>query len=113
MDFEKIYADFTAAKAANDFDAMSDMIARVIECCNALLRAGRENEVTAHAIQIAEHINVLLYRIMKLLSDATSAGQKLTCLRSPKTTSTVSTDSFRCFISSAKVFTRRAIILGR
>ena len=69
MNFEKIYADFTAAKAANDFDAMSDMIARVIEYCNVLIRAGRENEVTAHAIQIADHINVLLYRIMKLLSD--------------------------------------------
>lgn len=76
MNFEKIYANFEAAKAANDFDTMSDIIARVIEYCNALIISGRENEVTAHAIQIAEHINALLYRIMKLLSDGNFSRAK-------------------------------------
>ena len=69
VDFEKFYEEFQTAKAADDFDKMSEIIAQVNRRCNELAAVGRGNEVTPHAIYIATHVNVLIYRVMKLLSD--------------------------------------------
>lgn len=69
MDFDRIYARFTAAKAADDFATMSDIIAQVNSFCAELAKVGRGNEIPPSAVRIAEHINVLIYRAMKLLSD--------------------------------------------
>ena len=79
MNFEKFYRDFEAAKAADDFAGMSDIIALVNQRCNEFAAIGRSNEVTPHAIYIAEHVNVLIYRIMKLLS-AGDAVKAKACL---------------------------------
>lgn len=76
MDFEKIYADFEAAKAANNLKKMSNLIAQVIEYGNELAQAGRANEIPPQVIQIAEHVNILIYYTMKLLSDGDSDKAK-------------------------------------
>ena len=72
MDFERIYARFTAAKAADDFATMSDIIAQVNEYGNRLAVNGRANEFPPRAVYIAEHVNVLIYHVMKLLHDGNS-----------------------------------------
>ena len=72
MDFEQIYAQFTAAKAADDLATMSDIIAQVNEYGNRLAVNGRGNEIPPSAVRIAEHVNVLIYHVMKLLHDGNS-----------------------------------------
>ncbi|MBQ9495984.1 MAG: tetratricopeptide repeat protein, partial [Selenomonadaceae bacterium] len=67
MDFEKIYADFKAAKAANDLEKMSDIFAQVQKFCDTLAQAGRANEIPPSAFRIARHVYVMLYRVTKLL----------------------------------------------
>ena len=69
MDFEKIYAEFEAARAADDLERMSDIIARVHKACDGLAQAGRANEIPPSAFRIARHAYVLLYQITKLLHD--------------------------------------------
>ena len=76
MDFEKFYRNFEAAKAADDYDTMSNIIALVNQRCNELAAIGRGNEVTPHAIYIAMHVNILIYRVMKLLSAGDAAKSK-------------------------------------
>ncbi len=76
MDFEKIYADFEAARAVDDFVKMSDIIAPVNRFCNVMGSAGRGNEVPPSAIYIAKYVNILIYRIMKLLSDGDAVKAK-------------------------------------
>ena len=76
MDFEKLYAEFEAARAADDFAKMSDIIALANRYCNATATAGRANEVPPSAIYIAKHVNILIYQIMKLLSDGDTAKAK-------------------------------------
>ena len=73
MDFDQIYAQFTAAKAADDFATMSDIIAQVNSFCAELVKVGRANEIPPRAVRIAEHVNVLIYRAMKLLHDGDAA----------------------------------------
>ncbi len=72
MDFDRIYARFTAAKAADDLATMSDIIAQVNEYGNRLAVNGRANEFPPRAVYIAEHVNVLIYHVMKLLHDGNS-----------------------------------------
>lgn len=72
MDFDRIYARFTAAKAADDLATMSDIIAQVNEYGNRLAVNGRANEIPPSAVRIAEHVNVLIYHAMKLLHDGNS-----------------------------------------
>ena len=67
MDFEKIYAEFEAARAADDLERMSDIIARVHKVCDGLAQGGRTNEIPQSAFKIARHVYVLLYRVTKLL----------------------------------------------
>lgn len=67
MNFEKIYAEFEAAKAADDLERMSDIIAQVHKVCDALAQAGRANEIPQSAFRIARHVYVLLYYVTKLL----------------------------------------------
>lgn len=76
MDFEKLYAEFEAARAADDFAKMSDIIALANRYCNATATAGRANEVPPSAIYIAKHVNILIYQIMQLLSDGDAAKAK-------------------------------------
>lgn len=68
MDFEKIFTDFKAAQAADDFEKLSDIIAQVHEHCGALAKAGRANEIPPTAKYIGAHINVMIYQATKLLS---------------------------------------------
>ena len=77
MDFEQIYARFMAAKAADDFATMSDIIAHVTEYGNALAQVGRASEFPPNAVRIAEHVNVLIYHVMKLLTDGDIRGAKI------------------------------------
>lgn len=74
MDIEKIFADFTEAKAADDFDKMSDIIALVHKNFNGAATGG--NKIPPQALQIAAHVNVLIYRVMKLLSDGDTVKAK-------------------------------------
>ena len=76
MDFEKIYADFEAARAVDDFVKMSDIIAPVNRFCNVMGSAGRGNEVPASAIYIAKYVNILIYQVMKLLSEGDAIKAK-------------------------------------
>ncbi len=68
MDFEKIFTDFKAAQAADDFEKLSDIIAQVHEHCGALAKAGRADEIPPTAKYIGAHINVMIYQATKLLS---------------------------------------------
>ncbi len=69
MDFDKIYRDFEAARTADDFDTMSDLLAAVHRHCNKLASLGRGKELPQSALYICSHVNVLIYRVMQLLSD--------------------------------------------
>lgn len=69
MNFEQIYIRFEAAKSENDFATMSDIIAQANEYGNKLAVNGRANEFPPSAVRIAEHVNVLIYHVMKLLHD--------------------------------------------
>lgn len=62
MDFEQIFRDFKAAEAADDFETMSDIIAKTFYNCQYLYQADKVNE-------IASCSNVLIYQILKLLND--------------------------------------------
>ncbi|MBE8954575.1 MAG: tetratricopeptide repeat protein [Quinella sp. 2Q5] len=76
MDFDKIYADFEAARTSDDFDTMSDIIAAVNEHCNVMIQSGRGNEIPPRDLRIAEHVNVLIHRVTKLLSDGDGVRAK-------------------------------------
>lgn len=76
MDIEKIYADFTEARAANNLGKTAAIIAQVIEYGNALAQAGRSNEIPPQAIHIAAHVRVLIYCATKLLSDGDAERAK-------------------------------------
>lgn len=76
MDFEKIYADFEAAKANHDLKKMSDLFTKVNDHCCDLLQAGRENEIPPSAIYIDEHTNALIYYVTKLLNDGEADNAK-------------------------------------
>ena len=67
MNFEKIYAEFEAAKAVDDLERMSDIIARVHKVCDALEQAGRADEIPQSAFRIARHVYIMLYHVTKLL----------------------------------------------
>jgi len=68
MDFEKIFNEFKAAEAADDFEKMSDIIAQIHKYCGGLAQAGRASEIPPPAKYIGSYINVLIYQIMKLLT---------------------------------------------
>ena len=53
MDFDRIYARFTAAKAADDLATISDIIAQVNSFCAELAKVGRANEIPPSAVRIA------------------------------------------------------------
>lgn len=76
MDFEKIHADFEAAKANHDLKKMSDLFTKVNNHCCDLLQAGRENEIPPSAIYIDEHTNALIYYVTKLLNDGEADNAK-------------------------------------
>ncbi len=76
MDIEKIYADFTAARASNNLGKTAAIIAQVIEYGNGLAQAGRSNEIPPQAIHIAAQVNILIYHVMKLLSDGNADRAK-------------------------------------
>ena len=82
MDIEKIYADFTAAQAANNLKKTAAIIAQVIEYGNGLAQAGRANEIPPQAIHIAKHVHILIYYVTRLLNagDAERAKNYLLAL---------------------------------
>ena len=76
MDFEKIFADFETAKAADDLERMSDIIIRVHKFCGGLAQGGRANEIPPRAFDIARHVYVLIYHATKLLHGGDAARAK-------------------------------------
>ena len=76
MDLKNFSAEFEAARAADDFAKMRDIIALANRYCNALASAGRGNEIPPNAIYIAKQVNILIYQIMQLLSDGDAAKAK-------------------------------------
>lgn len=69
MDFNKIYKAFEEARKVDDFETMSDILAQVHRYCNRLAYVGRGNEIPQNALCICSYVNVLIYRVMQLLSD--------------------------------------------
>ncbi len=69
MDFDKIYREFEAARAVDDFDKMSMILAAVHKYCNQLVYVGRGNEIPQSALYICSYVNVLIHRVTQLLSD--------------------------------------------
>lgn len=104
MDFEKIYADFEAARAVDNFVKMSNIIAPVNKYCNVMAKAGRGNEVPASAIYIAKYVNILIYQVMKLLSEGDAIKAKIIFLCSLRTMLKISINIFTCSTYSAKHF---------
>ena len=76
MDFDKIYADFDAAREVHDIETMSDIIKRVIDHCGELAQSGRADEIPPAANEIAAHVNVMIYFVMKLLGDGNASKAK-------------------------------------
>ena len=76
MDFEKIYADFEAARAVYDLERMSEIITQVNIHCSGLAANGRGNEIPQSAVHIANHIKVLIYHALELLSAGNGARAK-------------------------------------
>lgn len=76
MDFEKIYADFEAARAVYDLERMSEIITQVNIYCSGLAANGRGNEIPQSAVHIANHIKVLIYHALELLSAGNGARAK-------------------------------------
>ena len=73
MNFDKIYSDFDAAREIHDLETMSDIIKRVNDHCGELARTGRANEIPPEANEIAAHVNVMIYFVMKLLGDGNAS----------------------------------------
>ena len=76
MDFDKIFSDFDAAREVHDIETISNTIKRVIEHCTALAQSGRANEIPPVANEIAAHVNIMIYFVMKLLSDGDASKAK-------------------------------------
>ena len=75
-DFDKVYREFEAARQLDDFATMSDIIAQVHRHCNKLASVGRGNEVPQNALDICSYVNVLIHRVTQLLSDGDAAKAK-------------------------------------
>ena len=71
MDFDKIYRDFEAARAVDDFETMSNIIAAVHKYCN---EAG--GAVPPKALNICGYVNVLIYRVTQLINDGDAQRAK-------------------------------------
>ena len=69
MDFEKIYAIFETARIMDDFETMSEILAQLHRYCNRLATSGKGNNIPKSVFYICSHVNILIYRIMKLMSD--------------------------------------------
>ena len=76
MDFDKLFADFDAAREVHDLETISDIFLRVNEHCGELARTGRTNEIPPVANEIAAHVNVMIYFVMKLLGDGNAVKAK-------------------------------------
>ena len=76
MDFDKIFSDFDAAREVHDLETISDIIKRVTEHCNSLAQSGRADEIPTVANEIAAHVNIMIYFVMKLLSDGDASKAK-------------------------------------
>lgn len=76
MDFEKIYADFDAARSADDLETMSKIIAQVNLYCTQLVDAGRANEIPPEEKNITQYIAVSVFRAMQHLTDGDAATAK-------------------------------------
>ena len=73
MNFDKIYSDFDAAREVHDLETMSDIIKRVNDHCSELARTGRANEIPPEANEIAAHVNVMIYFVLKLLGEGNAS----------------------------------------
>ena len=69
MDIKKIYADFEAALAVHDLETVCKIFVQTMEYGNALAQAGKRKEIPPEADKIISYVNVMLYHVMKLLSD--------------------------------------------
>ena len=67
MDFEKIFKEFQAAEAADDFDTMSKIFLTVNNYCRELARVGRADEFPTTGDYIFKRSQVFLYHILELL----------------------------------------------
>ena len=77
MNFKKVYEEFETAQASYDLEKMSDIIAQVNKHCKDLAEAGRANEIPPEAQKVAAHVNVMIYFVMKLLSDGNGDKAKI------------------------------------
>ncbi|MBR0060238.1 MAG: hypothetical protein IJP68_02050 [Selenomonadaceae bacterium] len=69
MDFEKIFKDFKAAEAADDFETISEIFLAVNKYCGGLAQAGRANEIPPDAHYIGQYVHVMIYQATKFLND--------------------------------------------
>ena len=69
MDFQKIFADFEAVRSKLNLEKMSNIILQVNEHCAEMFQSGKGNDIPPEAYKINAHIEVMIYTIMKLLSD--------------------------------------------
>lgn len=76
MNLEKIYKDFEAAQAKYDLEKMCKIIAQVTDYCCELNKADKKDEIPPDAMNIIRHLNILVYNILKLLSNG--KGNKAT-----------------------------------
>ena len=73
---KKFYDEFKSAEAVHDTKKMSELIAAVNEICKNLAQVGRANEISQEALYIVKHANVLIYQVLKFLSDGQASAAK-------------------------------------
>ena len=71
MDFEKIYADFEAARKANDIEKISDSAIEIIN-----LRMRNEKILDEKFSDVLSYSSMIFFCVMKLLSDGNADKAK-------------------------------------
>ena len=104
MDFEKIFMEFKAAEAADDFERLSDIFLQVHKYCNALAQSGKANEIPPAAYHIGAYVRVVIYQAMKFLNDGKADKAKFYLLALANTDFAISEKFFCNFYMLGKSF---------
>ena len=69
MDIDKIYREFEAAQASDNFEVLNDLIFQAKAYGDEFFKAGRTSDIPQKIIDMAKCVNVPIYYMMKYLGD--------------------------------------------